>query len=122
MRTVLIPFLCLFAGACSFMSDTPALEVGPQPDQVQLNVGIASGITDSHFAQPIEVTDLIRAPPNSTEPWMVCIRSTASDQAKRLTYSVFYGINFLGNKGQYVKSRQSSDVDNCSTQEYHSYQ
>jgi hypothetical protein len=123
MRTALIPFFCLLLGACSFMSDLPPAEVGAQPDQVQLKVGITSGINDSHFAKPIEVTDLIRAPPNSLEPWMLCIRSATSDQAKRPTYSVFYGRQVAnGLEGQYIKSRNSAYLDNCAAQEYHSYQ
>jgi hypothetical protein len=122
MRTVLILFFCLLAAACSFMSDLPPLEVGPQPDQDQLKAGIGGGTIDSHFAKPVEVTDLFRAPPNSTEQWMVCIRSATSDQARRLTYSVFYGKNGSGKDGQYVKSRYSLLSDDCATQEYHSYQ
>src|SRR5580704_1718297 len=122
MRTVLILFFCLLMGACSLMSDRPPLEVGPQPDQDQLKAGIGAGITDSHFAKPAEVTDLFRAPSNMLEQWMVCIRSATSDEAKRQTYSVFYGKNGVGKDGQYLKSRYSLLNDNCATQQYHSYQ
>jgi hypothetical protein len=122
MRTVLIIFFCLLVAACSFMFDAPPLEVGPQPDQIQLKAGIAAGSNDSHFTKPIEVTDLFRAPTISTEQWMVCIRSATLDQATRLTYSIFYGKNGVGKGGQYVKSRYSLLSDNCATQEYHSYQ
>jgi hypothetical protein len=123
MRTVSILFLCLLAGACSSISDVPSPEARPQPNEVQLKAGIVVGITDSHFSKPIEVTNLFRAPPNSIDPWMVCIRSSASDEAKRQTYSVFYGV-YVGNgkDGQYTRSRFSSITDNCSAQEYHSHQ
>jgi hypothetical protein len=123
MRTVLIPFFCLLVGACSFLSEPPPLEVGPQPDEVQLKAGIGTGITDSHFTKPVEVTDLFRTPANMTEQWMVCIRSATSDQAtSRLTYSIYYGKDSSGKDGQYVKSRFSLLSDNCAKQEYHSYQ
>jgi hypothetical protein len=122
MRSVLIPFFCLLLAACSFMSDVPPLEVGPQPDPDQLKAGIAVATNDSHFAKPIEVTDLFRAPPISTEQWMLCIRSASSDQTKHITYSVIYGKNAVGKDGQYVKSRYSLLNESCATQEYHSYQ
>jgi hypothetical protein len=122
MRTVLILIFCLLVGACSFMSDVPPLEIGPQPEQEQLKAGIVAGISDSHFAKPIEVTDLFRAPAIMTEQWMVCVRSATSDEARHQTYSVFYGKNGAGKDGQYVKSRYSSLNDNCAAQEYHSYQ
>jgi hypothetical protein len=122
MRIVLIPFLCLLVGACSFLSDVPPLEIGPQPDQDQLKGGIATAINELHFAKPVEVTDLFRAPVNLTEQWMVCIRSATTDEARRLTYSVFYGKNSSGKDGQYVKSRYSTLNDNCTTKEYHNYQ
>jgi hypothetical protein len=122
MRTVLILLPCLFAGACSFTSDLPPPEVGQPPDQVQLKAGIAAGINDSHFAKPVEVTDLFRAPLSSTAPWMVCIRSATSDEARRLTYSAFYGKNALGKDGQFIKSRYSVYADNCATQAYHSFE
>jgi hypothetical protein len=121
MRTVLILLLCLLVGACSSIADVAPLDARPQPDEVQLKAGIAVGMADSHFSKPIEITDLFRAPPNSIDPWMVCIRSSASDEAKRQTYSVFYGV-YAGNgkDGQYVRSRLSSITDNCAAQEYHS--
>jgi hypothetical protein len=66
MRIVFILFFCLLASACSFIFDRPQFEVGPQPDQDQLKAGITAGTNDSHFAKPVEVTDLFRAPLNSS--------------------------------------------------------
>ena len=122
MRTALVPLICLLAGACSSISDRPALEVGQQPDQVELERGVGAGIKDSHFEKPIEVTDLVRAPSSSANPWMVCIRGAGSDEARRLTYSVFYGRNYPREKdGQYMLSRYSVYNDGCASQTYHSY-
>jgi hypothetical protein len=123
MRTALVLLLCLLTGACSSISDRPTFEVGQQPDQVELEKGIRGGIKDSHFEKPIEVTDVVRAPAISLNPWMVCIRGAASDEARRLTYSVFYGRNYpIAKDGQYMLSRQSVYNDDCASQSYHSYQ
>ncbi len=119
MRSVPILLLCLVAGA---WSDARASDIGPPPDPTQLKIGIKQGISDSHFSKPIEVTDAVAAPPSSTEPWMVCIRSATSDEARRVTYSVFYGMNYaLEKDGQYIRSRYSIYVDNCSSQTYHPF-
>jgi hypothetical protein len=123
MRTVLIVSLGLLVGACSSISDVVPLEARPQPNADQVSNGIASGTVESHFAKPVEVTDLLRAPPNSVDPWIVCIRSSASDEARRSTYSVFIGVNPSdGKDGQYTRSRYSSITDNCTAQKYHSHE
>jgi hypothetical protein len=104
------------------MSDQIPLEVGPAPDQEQLTKGIVAGIKDSQFRPPYEVTDPFRTPPQYAESWMLCMRSGASDEASRPTYSVFYGMNYsVGKDGQYLKSRYSLDPDNCGAQTYHPY-
>ena len=123
MRAGLILLSCLLAGACSSISDLPPPEVGQPPDQDMLAAGIRQGINDSHFPKPVEVTGLFRAPPGSADPWMLCIRSAASDEARRMTYSVFYGKNFnTGKDGQYMRSRYSVYADNCASQTYHTVQ
>jgi hypothetical protein len=121
MRIVPALLICLVTGACASL-DEPAPEVGPQPEQEQLTKGITSGINDSHFAKPIEITDLLRSPSSYEEPWMICIRSASPDATRRLTYSLFYGTNFSnGLTGQFVKSRYSVFADNCDAQTYHPY-
>jgi len=121
MRAILIGLLCLVAGACSLVSDLPPLEVQPQPADAQLQSGLEASVKDSHFAQPIEVTDLLRSPSSYMEPWMVCIRGASSDQARLSIYAAFYGTNANGVAGQYVKSRYTVIADNCEAQTYHPY-
>jgi hypothetical protein len=98
----------------------PPPEVGAQPDQVQLKMGLAKAISDSHFAKPIEVSDVFRTPPSSTPPWMVCIKSTSSEADRHLGYSAFFGTS-EGKEGTYLSSRYSVFSDNCEAQIYHSY-
>jgi len=118
MRAFAVLLVCLATGACSPVSDpAPFLDAGQPPNPTQLTAGLAAGVRDSHFGPPIEVTDVYRAPPSSTPPWMACVRSGSSDEARRFTYSVFYGKD-----GSYVQSRPSVYMDSCLQQPYHSYQ
>jgi hypothetical protein len=116
MRTALTILLCLTAAACSSL---PPPDAEPPPNEAQLKAGINQAVSDSHFAKPLEVTDLINAPASSTQPWMVCIRSTIADEAgRRLTYAVFFGRDGNGKFGQYNRSRYSTSAENCETQDY----
>lgn len=106
-------FLSIALAGCSSVSETAPTEVEPAPLGEGLLTGMNRGIADSHFAPPIEVTDPVRAPAISSFPWMVCIRSATSDEAKRQTYSAFFA------KGAYVSSRYSVYSDNCNEQQFH---
>jgi hypothetical protein len=64
------------------------------------------------FAEPVEISDPIRAPPISLSPWLICLRSGKSEESKRLTYSAFF-------TDKYVSSRYSAIVDDCGEQGYH---
>jgi hypothetical protein len=122
MRSLLILPLCFLAGACSVLSDLPPPEVGPQPDDLEVNVAIGKRLSEYHLAPPVETTDVFRAPPNSLAPWMVCIRSGSSDEARRLMISIFFGRNYTQEKdGQYLSSRYSTIAENCHPQAYHPY-
>jgi hypothetical protein len=75
--------------------------------------GIKKATGDSHFEQPIEVTELVRSNPIYMNPWMVCIRSAKSEESKRVTYSAFFN-----DKG-FVFARYSAVMDPCASQAYH---
>jgi hypothetical protein len=109
--------LCLAAAACSTL---PPPEDEPPPDEAQLKAGLAALVADSHFAKPVEVTDIIRAPVSSTQPWMVCVRSAASEEGRRLIYVGFFGKD-KGKYGQYLRSRYAVTAENCESQAYHPY-
>jgi hypothetical protein len=114
MRRIMLLLLCLGLGARSSVSEPAALEASPRPNENELSSGIHAAINDSHFGPPIEVTDLLRAPPNSSNSWMVCIRGTQSSGPQGWTYSVFF-------KEKYVQSRYSADYDGCSGQQFHPF-
>ena len=115
MRHTFILWLNLSLGACASISEpTAAPEVVAQPDAEKLLTGIKQGIADSHFEPPIEVTDPMSARPNSSSPWLVCIRSAKTEESKRITYSAFF-------KDAYTNSRYSTILDGCAAQEYHPF-
>jgi len=118
MRRVPTILFSLLLGACSSL---PPPDNEPPPDETQLKAGLASAISDSHFAKPVEVSDVINAPVSSTQPWMVCIRSAASSDARRATYAAFFGKDGNGKYGQYARSRYSVFADSCDAQSYHPY-
>jgi len=118
MRRVPTILLFLLAGACSTL---PPPEVEPPPDETQLKAGVNQAVTESHFARPVEVTDVINAPASSTQPWMVCIRSASSGDGRSPTYAAFFGKDSSGKSGQYMRSRYSVFAENCETRAYHPF-
>jgi len=99
MRKTLL-LLCLALEAVPWVSARAGSVEAPRPDDAALLVGIRQAINDSHFTSPIEVTELFSAPSNSSNPWMLCIRSGQSDETRRIGYSAFFN-------EQYVQSRYS---------------
>jgi len=110
--------LCLLTAACTSL---PPPEIETPPEDAQLKTGLTAAVADSHFAKPVEVTDVIRAPDSSTQSWMVCIRSAASEEARRVSYAAFFGKDATGKPGQYVRSRYATFAENCDIQTYHPY-
>jgi|GEM_PF-3496932 len=112
MRVAAILF-CISLTACSLIAEgTPPQAEQPPPDPGALLSGLKAAAADSHFAEPIEVTDAIRASPNYMTRWMACLRSAKSEDTKRIPYSAFF------NK-TYVSSRYSVIADHCGSQTYH---
>jgi hypothetical protein len=87
-------------------------DVVPPPDPSTTLKGLKTAASDAHFAEPLEVSDPIRAHPVSSSPWLICLRSGKSDETKRQTYTAFF-------KNGYVSSRWSAIVDHCAEQVYH---
>src|SRR6267378_2456264 len=111
MRILALLF-CLTLAACSSASEGMPQDVVPPPDPSIALRGLKAAASDAHLAEPVEVSDPIRAPPNSTPPWLICLRSGQSQESRRLTYSAFF-------KNGYVSSRWSSFADRCAEQVYH---
>ena len=104
--------LCLVLPACSLVSESIPEDVVPSPDPFTALKGLKTAASEAHFAEPVEVSDPIRANPISSSPWLICLRSGKSKESKRLTYSAFF-------TDKYVSSRYSAIVDHCGEQVYH---
>jgi hypothetical protein len=111
MRLLALLF-CLALAACSSGSESIPQDDVPPPDAATALAGLKAAAADAHLAAPVEVSDPIRASPNSSSPWLICLRSGISEESKRLTYSAFF-------KKAYVSSRWSVFMDHCAEQVYH---
>jgi hypothetical protein len=104
--------LCVLLAACSSVSESVPEDVLPPPDPSTALAGLKTAAANAKLEAPVEVSDPIRANPNSSSPWLICLRSGKSEESKRLTYSAFF-------KKDYVSSRWSVFVDHCGEQVYH---
>jgi hypothetical protein len=113
-RMRVLALLCLGLAACSSVSgNLPDAVVPPPPDPTAARAALITAASGAKIAEPIEVSDPIRANPNSSSPWLICLRSAGSSEAsKRLIYAAFF-------TDKYVSSRWSVDVDHCGEQVYH---
>jgi hypothetical protein len=74
--------------------------------------GLKTVASKAHLAEPVEVSDPIRANQISSSPWLICLKSGKSEESKRPTYSAYF-------TDKYVSSRYSSIVDHYGEQVYH---
>jgi hypothetical protein len=105
--------LCSSLAACSSVSQNSVSENAEPPPEQKVQEGARVAAVQSHFEQPIEVSDPIRSNLNNTPPWMVCVRSAKSEESKRITYSAFF------NTAGFVSARYSAITEPCATQIYH---
>jgi hypothetical protein len=105
--------LCSSLAACSSVSQNSVSQNAEPPPEQKVQEGARVAVVQSHFEQPIEVSDLISSNPNNTPAWMVCVRSAKSEESKRITYSVFF------NTAGVVSARYSAVTEPCATQTYH---
>src|SRR5437667_6322174 len=98
--------LCLVLTACSSVSESIPADVVLPPDPSIALKGVKTAASEARFAEPVEVSDPIRANPISSSPWLICLRTGKSEESKRLTYSAFF-------TDKYVSSRYSAIVDHC---------
>jgi hypothetical protein len=103
--------LCVLLAGCSSVESFPE-DLPAAPDLSKVAAALKTVAAEAHLAEPVEVSDPIRANPISASPWLICLRSGQSEESKRLTYSAFF-------TDKLVSSRYSVIVDDCVQPAYH---
>jgi hypothetical protein len=107
-----ITLLCFLLASCSSVVADPAENLPAAPYLSAVAVDLKKVAAEAHLAEPVEVSEPIRANPISSSPWLICLRSGKSEESKRLAYSAFFTT-------KYVSSRYSVIVDHCEEQVFH---
>jgi len=98
--------------ACSTGTENFVPDNQNPPDLAKVTPSLKAVAVATKLQEPVEVSAPIRAPAISTIPWIICLRSGATEASKRLTYSVFY-------KNDEQKSyRLSAIIEGCDGQSY----
>jgi hypothetical protein len=103
---------CLALGACSaFLDDLPQTP-DPAPFISASAVDLRKAADEEKLAKPLEVAGPIAANSISVAPWIICLRSAATEQARKRVYSVFF------RDGKLSSIRESVFVDHCEAQNF----
>ncbi|THD70784.1 MAG: hypothetical protein E7813_07140 [Bradyrhizobium sp.] len=108
----LVPAACLMLAACSTDIENLAATYTEPPDPAKVLASLKDVATSAKLKEPVEMSAPIKAPASSAMPWIICLRSGATEASRRLTYSVFYSSN------QYKSSRLSVIIEGCDGQSY----
>lgn len=86
------------------------------PDPSKIMESLRKVVAEAKLEKPHEISLPIKAHPISSAPWIICLRSGASELSKRRTYAVFYDAS------GYVSSRMSVIVDGCDGQVFTAFE
>ena len=109
MRLLAMLSCLAVAGCSSIIEDFP--QKADSAPLISTSVqDLKKAAAESKISDPLEVAGPIAASPISSAPWIICLRSGASEQSRRLVYSVFF------KDGKRVSTRLSSIMDRCEAQ------
>jgi hypothetical protein len=101
---------CLALAACSSIIEEIPQKTDSAPFVSTSIQELKKAAEESKIRGPLEIAGPIPANPISSAPWIICLRSGASEQSRRLVYSVFF------RDGKRVSMQLSSIVDRCEAQ------
>ena len=101
---------CLALAGCSSLIEDLPQKTDSAPLISTSVLELKKAAVESKIGDPLEVAGPIAANPISSAPWIVCLRSGAGEQSRRLVYSVFF------KDGKRASARLSSIVDRCEAQ------
>jgi hypothetical protein len=111
MRFSSVP-LCVFLMACSTTPAHPPSTTTSAPNPSKVAESLKKVAAEAKLEEPHEISAPLRAHPISSIPWIICLRSGATELSKRRPLAVFY-------KGdEYVMARMSVIVDRCEGQAF----
>ena len=111
MRLLAVSFCLVLAGCSSIIEDLPQ-KTDSAPLVATSAQDLKKAAAESKLSDPLEVAGPIAANPISSAPWIICLRSGATEQSRRLVYSVFF------KEGKRDSIRLSSFVDRCEAQAF----
>jgi len=103
---------CVQLPSCSSHMDSTKEAVINPPDTAKVIRALKSVASDAKLEQPHQISVPIRAHPISSVPWIICLRSGATELSRRRPLAVF----FKGN--EFVSARMSAIVDGCDSQAF----
>jgi hypothetical protein len=109
LRLSILPLCFLLVACSSHPEDLPTAVINP-PDPSKVTASLRGVAAQAKLEEPLEVSAPIPANPGSSIPWIICLRSGATEESKRHTYAAFFKNN------DYVSSRWSVIVEHCETQ------
>jgi hypothetical protein len=101
---------CLALAACSSIIEEIPQKTDSAPFISTSTPELKKAAEESKISGPLEIAGPIPANPISSAPWIICLRSGASEQSRRLVYSVFF------RDGKRVSIQLSSIIDRCEAQ------
>jgi len=110
LRLSALPLLFLLT-ACSTVDLAQPVNP-PDPANAKVVGSLKTVATEAKLEPPLEISAPMDASAVSSARWIICLRSGASDESKRLTYSVFF------KDDDYVSSRISAVMEPCAAQAF----
>ena len=111
MRVLVAAILGISLTGCSVDLDSLPI-AGIPPTLSAVAADIRKTADDAKLIPPLQVAGPIPANAVSSVPWIICLRSGATEASQRLTYSVFY------NNNEFKSFRLSVIIEGCDGQSY----
>ena len=114
LRLSVLPLFLLLASCSAALNNFPqaAAVNPPDPSSASVAASLKTVATEAKLELPWEMSAPIDAPAISSARWLICLRSAASDESRRRTYSVFF------KNDDFVSSRISAVIEPCGAQAF----
>jgi hypothetical protein len=111
MRPSWLPLGILLAACASDPQNLASAKVSA-PDPSKVIESLRKVAAEAKLEEPLEISAPVRAHPISSIPWIICLRSGATELSRRRPLAVFY------EGDRHVTTRMSVIVDRCENQAF----